>query len=64
MSRQVGIWAGRPARVARDAVEDAPNNHASTNGDGGHEGGAGARATEGLVQQVSILVMFISLNAD
>ena len=61
MSRQVGIWAGRPARVARDAVEDAPNNHAvedalndhaSTNG--GHEGGAGARAIEGLVQQVSI----------
>ena len=52
MSRQVGIWAGRPARVARNAVEDAPNDHASTNGD--HEGGAGARATEGLVQQVSI----------
>ena len=54
MSRQVGIWASRPARVARNAVEDAPNDHASTNGDGGHEGGAGARATEGLVQQVSI----------
>ena len=54
MSRQVGIWASRPARVARNAVEDAPNDHASTIGDGGHRGGTGARATEGLVQQVSI----------
>ena len=46
--------AGRPAKVARNAAEDAPGDDAITNGDGGHGGGAGTKAAGGLLQQVSI----------
>ena len=54
MSRQVGIMAGRPAKVARNAAEDVPGNDAVTNCDGGHGSGAGTKAVGGLMQQVSI----------
>ena len=64
MSRQCGSMAGRPAKVARDAVEDAPGGGAITNSARDHGMGTGANVAGGQMQQVKHIVLFISLNAD
>ena len=49
-----GSMAARPAKVARNAMEDAHRGGAITNNAGGHEVGTGTSVAGSQMQQVSL----------